>query len=55
MSVINLEKFKCRCGCKKYSKPGRAFLPGHDLRAAMRCIVENYGSIEDFILEHQEN
>lgn len=53
VTVIPLNIMKCRCDCGEFRGPGSVFLPGHDLRAAMRCIIQHYGSVEDFIDEHE--
>lgn len=46
---------KCKCGCgEEIIVSGASFIPGHDLRAAMRVIKEHYGSVEAFIDHYEE-
>lgn len=39
----------CRCGCGQKPGPGRAFIAGHDQRAAHQRIMERWGSVEKFV------
>jgi hypothetical protein len=43
---------ECWCGCGAQVPVRSFFVTGHDKRAEARVIVEEYGSVPEFVLAH---